>query len=221
MNNIVMATLNNDYLPKLKKLYYEDKLSMEAIASSFGVSTDAVSYFMRKHSLVRRTASENEVIKFARKPLSYTLRTPKNESDRNLKIAGAILYWAEGYKTEKSKGIDFANADPMMVKVFVRFLREICGVDSRKMRVLLYCYSNQNVEKLIDFWSKMTRIPRSQFTKPYVRKDFREEQKGKMRYGMVHIRYSDKKLLAQVMQWIQEFKEKNCVGTQVVNEDTL
>lgn len=54
----------------------------------------------------------------------------------------------------------------------------------------------------------MTRIPKSQFTKPYVRNDFRKEKEGKMKCGMVHIRYADKKLLAQIMKWMEEFQDK-------------
>ena len=194
---------------------------MREVASRLGVSIDVVCYFMRKNNLARRSVVENETIKFERKPLSYKLRQVLGKFEENLKLAGVMLYWAEGYKTSKSKGIDFANANPLMVGTFVRFLKEICGVEQRRLRVLLYCYSNQNTDKLIDFWTKLTRIPRGQFTKPYVRHDFRKEKSDKMKYGMVHIRYADKKLLAQVMGWIVEFQKKYCVGTQVVNEDAL
>ncbi len=194
---------------------------MKTIALELGVSIDAVCYFMRHNNLARRSVSENESIKLERKPLSYKLRQVSGMAERNLKLAGAMLYWAEGYKTNKSKGIDFANADFMMVETFVKFLREICGVDEERLRVLLYCYSNQNINNLIDFWSKLTKIPRSQFSKPYVRADYRKEKEGKMKCGMVHIRYADKRLLGQIMDWIKEFKVEHCVGTQVVNEEGL
>lgn len=92
---------------------------------------------------------------------------------------------------------------------------------SENSALLFSCYSNQKPNKLIDFWSKITRIPKSQFIKPYVREDFRPDKEDKMKHGMVHIRYSDKKLLLQLMEWIEEFKGKYCVGTQVVNEDAL
>lgn len=213
--------MNKKYLPVVKKLYYRKKMSMKTISVQLGVSLDAVCYFMRKNNLVRRSVVENEAIKFKRKKLSYDLRQALDQSERNLMLAGIMLYWAEGYKTSKSMGIDFANADPFMVEIFVKFLKEICGVDQKRLRVLLYCYSNQSVGRLIDFWSKLTKIPRNQFSKPYVRQDFRKEKLDKMMYGMVHIRYADKKLLAQIMRWIQDFQKKYCVGTQVVNEEGL
>ena len=141
-------------------------------------------------------------------------------SEKMLYVASLMLYWAEGAKAQHGI-VDFANCNTRIVYLFLSVLRQIYQVKEDRIRVLLYCYANQNSDKIIDFWSKLTKISRSQFTKPYVRKDFREEKEGKMKYGMVHIRYSDKKLLSQIMSWIQRFQKRYCVGTQVVNEDWL
>ena len=216
-----MATLKDKHLPVVKNLYYGEKMSMQSVASRLGISIDAVSYFMRRHRLERRSVLENEVIKFDKKPLSYRLKNKLSTFENKLKLAGIMLYWGEGYKTIKSKGIDFANSDVSMIVAFINFLRQICGVDERRLRVLLYCYSNQNPESLIDFWSKLTKIPKSQFTKPYVRHDFHPDKEGKMKYGMVHIRYSDKKLLTLLLEWIDEFKREYCVDGGVVNRNRL
>lgn len=93
---------------------------------------------------------------------------------------GTMLYWAEGAKSGKlgkNKIVDFTNSDPKMILVFLYFLREFCGIDEKRLRCLLYCYSNQNVYKLMRYWSKITHIPISQFTKPYIRSDFRVGEK--------------------------------------------
>jgi len=116
-------------------------------------------------------------------------------------IAGITLYWAEGSKTTDGT-VDFANSDPKMVKLFLRYLRECCRVAEDKLRILLYCYANQDIEKLKNYWSKVTKIPVNQFTKPYKRKDFLEEKVDKLPKGLVHIRYSDKKLLNQILDMI-------------------
>ena len=217
-----MALIHENQLDHVRFLYYQKYLSMKAIGSELGVSIDAVCYFMRKHKLERRNGSENSTILFSRKPISYKIKNSLSASDLELKTAGIMLYWAEGYKTTKSKGIDFANSDQDMIAVFISFLRKICGVDAKRLRVLLYCYSNQSPAKLVDFWSKLTKIPKSQFTKPYVRTDFRLDRKDKMKMGMVHIRYSDKKLWLQVLQWIKEYQQKLLrVGGGVVNRTTL
>lgn len=95
-----------------------------------------------------------------------------------------------------------------MVRVFLSFLRKICSIDESRLRVYLYCYSNQKLLNLIKYWSKVTKIPTSKFTKPYIRKDFQLSKIGKMEKGLIHVRYYDKKLLLEMMNWIEEYKLK-------------
>ena len=215
-----MAGILNKKVNLVKNLYYVRKMTMFAIAKRLGVSIDAVVYFMRKHKIIRRSLVEANLIAFQNKKLSFKERTKLSFVNKQLKLAGLMLYWSEGYKSSKSSGIDFANSDPDMIKVFVKFLRVIYRIDKKRFRVLLYCYSNQNVSSLIDFWSKLTDIPKKQFSKPYIRKNFYENGR-KMQYGMVHIRYADKKLFLSIMKSIEKMKSIICVGTQVVNEGTL
>ena len=55
---MIMGKIPHSKLEALKHLYYEKKLSMRSIADLFGVSLDAVTYFMRHFALERRTFSE-------------------------------------------------------------------------------------------------------------------------------------------------------------------
>ena len=200
-------SMDNDQLNSIKALYCNQKLSMREIAEKLSISIDAVAYFMRKHKIPRRSFPEASAVVFHNKSLSFKEKNKLSYSEEKLKLTGLILYWSEGYKTVKSHGVDFANSDPVMIDLFVKFLRKIYEVDEKRFRVLLYCYSNQDVESLIAFWSKLTKIPKKQFTKPYVRKDFIENGR-KMKYGMVHIRYADKKLFLSIMKSIEEIKSK-------------
>jgi len=181
---------------------------MKEIASSLGISIDAVCYFMRKYGLRRRSFSESKRLNFLKKRSSYMILESLSSEQEKLKLIGIVLYLCEGYKAEKSSGIDLANCDPEIIVVFVKFLRTICRVDEKRLRVLLYCYSNQNPKKLIQYWSRLTKISKNQFSKPYVRTDFQIAKSSKMPYGLVHIRYSDKKLLGVMRGWITEFKNK-------------
>jgi Tat protein secretion system quality control protein TatD with DNase activity len=38
------------------------------------------------------------------------------------------------------------------------------------------------------------------------------EKQNKMPYGLVHIRYSDKKLLALIQKWTKEYLKENNIG---------
>lgn len=203
-----MAAIDDKKINLVKKLYYEDGLDMKSIAVKLHVSIDAVCYFMRRHKLKRRTPSQSNRINFLKKELSFNIRTSLNNDQKILKTIGTILYLCEGYKTEKSSGIDFANSDVETIVVFMRFLREICGVTEKRLRVLLYCYANQDSNELVHFWSEKTNIPKEQFSKPYIRHKYEIAKLDKMPYGLVHIRYADKRLLAVIREWIREFKKE-------------
>ena len=202
-----MVGISYEKLDFVKDLYHKKKLSMREIAEQLDVSIDAVVYFMRKNEILRRSLKESNALVFQNKELSFSEKTGLSSTEKELKIAGLMLYWGEGYKSPKSAGVDFANSDPEMISVFTEFLRKIYRVDERRFRALLYCYSDQDVKELIRFWSRLTKISEKQFTKPYVRNDFRKDGR-KMQYGMVHIRYADKKLFLSIMRSIEELKSK-------------
>lgn len=201
-----MATILEKDLSSVKDFYYKKFYSAREISEKFNVSIDAVYYFMRRYKLKRRNFSEENKSRFSRKKPSFILKKKLSNREKELKIVGSILYWGEGYKTEKSCTVDFANCDPAMITIFLNFLRNICGIQESKLRVLLYCYSNQNIDQLLKFWSKKTSIPIEQFSKPYVKQIFEKPQENKMPYGLIHIRYHDKKLLLLIKKWIEEYK---------------
>lgn len=201
-----MVTLSKNLI---KKLYHKEKLSASQVAKRLKTTTWTILGFMARNNIKRRTFREANQICFKNKSLTFSLKKRLSTKDKRLKIAGIFLYWAEGAKlSEKNCGIDFANSNPEMIRIFVKFLREICGVDRKKLRVYLYCYSDQSIEILLNYWYKLTNIPKNQFSKPYIRNDFLPEKSGKMKYGMVHIRYADKKLLYQIDNWIKEYCKK-------------
>ena len=197
--------ISKDKLSLVKDLYLNKKLCIREVAQRLAVSPDAVENFIRRHKIPKRSRKEAQQAKYYNKPLSFNKQKLNSVYLRELAIIGAMLYWAEGYKGDESNGtVDFANSDPLMIEIFLKFLRLLYKPDERRLRVYLYCYSNQNIPKLIQFWSVLTGIPKKQFLKPYVRTDFREDGR-KMEYGMIHIRYHDKKLLLEIKNWFFDF----------------
>ena len=144
-----MVTINKKSVNRVKKLYYQEKLSVQDVANKLGVSIDAVFYCMRKNGLKRRKSNESNLINFEKCKPSFRLRKINTENLRTLKAIGTMLYWGEGGKSEKANIIDFANSDENMIILFLKFLRKICGVDENKLRIYAYLYSNQNINKNI------------------------------------------------------------------------
>src|SRR3989344_8186656 len=90
---------------------------------------------------------------------------------RDLLIIGAVLYWAEGYKRlhvrdgkeRMSHVISFVNSDPIMVKVFVRFLREALTVPADEIHLTMRLYPHINEENTREYWMKITGLSKSHF----------------------------------------------------------
>lgn len=180
-------------IEEVKRLYFEEGLSAKNVGEKLGASVWQVIKFMKKNNLVRRSATETNSIAFWKVPPTFKVKSILTDKEKELKIAGLMLYWGEGTKYN-DQIIDLANSDPVMIRLFLKMLREIYGVIEDKFRILLYCYANQDVNKLKKFWIDITNIPENQFIKPYIRQDFLEKKKDKMPNGLIHVRYSDKKL---------------------------
>jgi len=199
-----MAKIPDKRLVRIRR-WYASGLSAWDIAQRMRVSLDAVYYFFRKHSIERRSPQANNAILFARKKPSFKLKKKLSSKEQQLKIIGTMLYWAEGSQWPGEVIVDFANSNSEMIRLFMSFLRKICGIEESKLRAYIYCYANQRPQDLIRYWVHITGIPASRFTKPYVRKDFKQEKMGKMIHGLIHIRYYDKKLLLLLRNWIVHY----------------
>lgn len=190
----------------LEKEYLSGK-SVPEIAIAYKWSKWTIYKLMRDNNFQRRSFREINRIRFDNKPLSFVIKKSLNPKEQRLKEVGLMIYWAEGSK-RTNHTVDLANSDPKMILLFLKFLRTIYMLDQSRLHMLLYCYSNQSSDKLMKYWSELTDIPLNQFSKPYVRSDYNLSKNDRMPYGLVHIRYSDKKLLQQLLMDIDNLITK-------------
>ena len=66
-------------------------------------------------------------------------------------IAGVSIYWGEGDKATTS-GFRISNVDPLMIKVFRRFLIDVCRVDKKRIRASLLLYPDLDESLCKKFW---------------------------------------------------------------------
>lgn len=195
---------------KIIHLYRDKCFTISKIAKNYKVSTDAVVFIMRKHGVKRRTNKEAQRLKFMQSTKSFTRKKLDSNHLQELAIAASMLYWAEGYKgslERPAKFVDFANSDPFMIRVFLNFLRSVYVLDESRLRVYLYCHDNNDVSKLITYWQNVTKIPAKQFSKPYIKQSCSHKHK-RMQYGLIHIRYHDKKLLLDIKNMIDYYMHR-------------
>lgn len=124
---------------------------------------------------------------------------------REFKLTGLMLYWSEG---AKSKFVDFANSDPEVISLMIKWFRNICGVKDSRFRVQLHLHNGQDEKKMKQFWSSVTKLPLKQFHKSYVKPEGTGHRKNRLYYGTVKIRICDKNLLHKILGWIEGVKDQ-------------
>lgn len=130
-----------------------------------------------------------------------------NISIRELKLIGIILYLGEGTKTQKGT-VAVTNSDPDVIKIMLRFLREVCEVPENKLRGHIHTFTSANIEKTERYWSNLTGIPRKQFYKTYAKPSIASLQKRKtLPFGTFDLSVNNIKLFLTIMGWIEKVKE--------------
>lgn len=138
------------------------------------------------------------------------LGTAKREigslSKGDLHLLGVMAYWAEGSKTVDSI-VKFTNTDPELIRLMVRWLREICGVTREKMRFHLRIHPGENVAVTEAYWAAVTGIPANQFYRT-TRKTSGSEGRTvrKVRYGIASVVVCDARLFYRIMGWVDGVK---------------
>ncbi len=125
-------------------------------------------------------------------------------SKRELFLIGIALYWAEGHKKSRWR-LDFSNSDPLMIKLIMRFFREICNIKEDKFSATAQIHPNITSEKAINYWSKITKIPKKQFLKTYTRVTPTSKRKrafNTLPYGTLRISISNVEMTNKMKGWI-------------------
>lgn len=133
---------------------------------------------------------------------------------RDLLVFGVALYWAEGYKRPKIKDnkvktyhpVSLTNSDPILIKLFLSFLRETCQVPENRIKASIRIFEHQNEGYLMDFWQRTTQIDNSRFGKVYKTMSIPSQRKksfNTLPYGTIQIIVSDTKLYHKIMGWIE------------------
>ena len=124
----------------------------------------------------------------------YTIS--KIELNNNLlKLLASILFWTEGSK--RLSVLSFTNSDPNMVSLFMSCLRSSFSIDENKFRVKIHVHEYHDEKYLKKYWSKVTRIPLSQFSKCYL-KPHTQKRKRENYMGCINIRYYDYKVALEL-----------------------
>lgn len=132
----------------------------------------------------------------------------KKISKDMLKIIGIGIYWGEGAKTMKGMA-RVSNSDPAIIKMIMRFFREICEVPENRFHAHIHIHSPEAIEDSERYWSDITGIPISQFYKTYaIKSKGSKSLRTTLKYGTIDVGVCDTKLLLRILGWIEGFKQQ-------------
>jgi hypothetical protein len=120
--------------------------------------------------------------------------------NNEFRIAGLMLYWAEGNKKRK---VGISNSDPELIRFMMSWFRQICEIPDNKFKVYLNIHSGQNEAQIKQFWSDIISLPVSQFGKSYVKKEGTGHRKNILYNGTIKIEICNKDFLCKILGWIE------------------
>ncbi|MGK2908738.1 MAG: hypothetical protein ACSLE1_02900 [Sphingobium sp.] len=139
-------------------------------------------------------------------------------SGHELLLVGAALYWGEGNKSNKGAA-GLANSDPYVIRLMMRFFREIFHVPEEKFRGHIHTSSHVHGADAEKYWSEISGIPLRQFYKTYSRPSIASKgKKDSLPYGTFQIYVCDTTVFLTIKGWIERLSE---LGSEKQKLNTL
>ena len=136
-------------------------------------------------------------------------------SKRDLFLLGIGLYLGDGEKTYEN--VVITNSDPNIIKIAIKWFQNICGFEIKNFIPSIHLYPDNNIKKALNYWSKITGIPKKQFNKTQVdqRINKSEKKKRKLPYGTLHLKTKGfgkknfgRSLHRRIMGWIDAVEKQ-------------
>jgi hypothetical protein len=160
----------------------------------------------------------------AREAQREGMRRIKDLSVEDLLVMGATLYWAEGYKRLQVRDgkermghrISFLNTDPVMISVFVRFLREGLGVLPEHIHLTMRLYAHISEEEARRHWIRATGLPASCFRRTTAMVSGASKGRrpfNRLPYGTLEVSVNDTPKFHHLLGLIEGVKARAAYGT--------
>lgn len=191
-------------IKEIKRLYQKGKSAAE-VGKDLGVSWRKVIYLMDKYGVKRRSRSEAIYCKHNPDGDPFKIIKQLTPQQGLLKALALGLYWSEGSKYNPIS-IRLTNSDPSLLKIFIKFLRDICGVNHQKIKLWLTVHPDTLIQKAQDYWSYQLNIPSSQFSKTVIINHHGNGTfKNKSLYGAATVCVHNMKLRQIIQEWLNDY----------------
>jgi hypothetical protein len=201
-------------LRKLGKSYSQIKSTLGIPKSTLSDWLNEVGWSQKVKYTLAEKAKEDSSVRFhalnkiRKKHLIRLYRTVEKEAKvefesfklHPLFIAGMTIHWGEGDKLTQYQ-VRVGNTDPRMIRVFVKFLYEVCNVPRQRVHAHLLLYPDLDPILCKNYWIKKSSLSQSHF-----RKSVTIEGRHKTRrlpYGVCYITVNSTYLKRKVNTWLQ------------------
>jgi len=217
-----MKTMEREWARDLRR---HRAMSVKEIARIVGVPRSSVSLWVRDVPL---TAGQLESLRLRNPAYNRQLRGANRNAERWrerrrayqeegrelarrgswLVVAGVMLYWAEGDKCCRHAA-RISNADPEVLKLFMRFLRECLEVPEQRVRATCYLFADhlERQYEIEQFWLDEFGLPQSQLCKSMVNvysKYSQKKRRGLLPYGTTKVTVHSVRVVQSIYGAIQE-----------------
>ena len=199
-------------------------MAMGEIAKKINVSKSSVSYWVRdiklsakqKNTLNKNGHSIDAIEKRRMSRLANTAARHKaiydeayseaaSLKDNLLWSVGVSLYWGEGGKSQNL--VRISNSDPAIIVTMMKVFKEVCNVDSEKIRGHINTFQHANVKNTEIYWSKISGIPLDQFFKTYQKNSSASlHKRDTLPNGTLQIYVLDTNLYFRIIGWMDYLK---------------
>lgn len=114
-------------------------------------------------------------------------------SERELWLLGIIAYWCGGSKQKEqniSQRVIFSNSDPILLKLFIKWLKEICRIEKNDILHSIYIHESGDMNKALVYWSETLNVSKNKFSRTIIKRHIMKTNRkniGNSYNGLVRI----------------------------------
>jgi hypothetical protein len=109
-----------------------------------------------------------------------------------------MLYWTEGSKGVRAS-LTFVNTDPLLIHLYIWLLRNCYAIQETRLRIRVHVGESHTHIEVINFWSGLLSVPKSQFGKIYVKKRSTQKKFRKNYRGICFVSYGNEAVRQELL----------------------
>ena len=199
-------------------------LSYNEIKRELGISKSNISLWCRdislsdrqktrlrkNHAISTRIGARANHEKRQKEILAVKESAKKEVGELNIgafKVAGMMLYWAEGAKTSSTS---LSNSDPKIIDLMVRWFRVFLDIYPKRLQAYLHIHYGNDETKIKKYWSQLTGIPLKNFGKSFIKPKGTGRRTNILPNGIIKIRVTGagtEDLRHRILAWSEKIHE--------------